>query len=210
MTALTRLLPASLILLLAACTSPSLEEGVASEFSEEGLAAVRNSGFEEAFVPPGAQLPGYAEVTFPPMDFSRLQVTQTTVSGTTRGQWQMTPEREQGLRQSWEAATSRAFGDYPRGEGGELRIESSLVQVAPGRGTSSATSAAGTPMHGTSDVVNLSVEFRIFNNANDQLLAVIRDRRSIASLQWNRAAGADTVNLFNSWAALLHTRVSGR
>ena len=96
---------------LAACASPSLEEGVASEFSEEGLSAVRNSGFEEAFVLPGAQLPGYAEVTFPPMDFSRLEVTQTTVSGTTRGQWQLTPEREQGLRQSWDAATSRAFAD---------------------------------------------------------------------------------------------------
>ena len=52
--------------------------------------------------------------------------------------------------------------------------------------------------------------FVVLANANDQLLAVIRDRRSIASLQWNRAAGADTVNLFNSWAALLHTRVSGR
>ena len=199
-----------LVILLAACASPSLEQGVAPEFSEEGLAAVRNSGFQEAFVLPGAQLPGYTQVNFPPMDFSRLEVTQTAVSGTTRSQWQLTPEREAGLRRSWEAATARAFADYPRGEGEVLRLEASLVQVAPGRGTSSSTSAAGAPIHGTSDVVNVSVEFRIYDTASDRLLAVIRDRRSIASLQWGRAAGADTVNLFNSWAALLHTRVSGR
>mgnify|MGYP001823689101 CR=1 FL=1 len=63
----------------------------------------------------------------------------------------------------------------------------------------------GSPASGAFDF-----EFRLYDAQSGELLAVIRDRRTIGSLQWTRAAGVDIVNLFNSWAALLHTRVSGR
>jgi hypothetical protein len=60
------------------------------------------------------------------------------------------------------------------------------------------------------DTVDVSVEFRLYDQGSGELLAVIRDRRTIALAQWSRAAGIDMINLFNSWAALLHTRVSGK
>jgi hypothetical protein len=196
---------------VAGCASPTLEEGAAPEFASEGLAAVRNSGFAEAYVLPGANLPGYGIIDFSPMSVAGLEVTQTTMSGTTRGQWLMTPEREAGLQQTWSDATARAFRDYPRADPGQgtVRIDAALTRVAPGRTASTATSASGAMVQGTSDIVEVSAEFRLVDAASGQLLAVIRDRRAISSLQWTRAAGIDSVNLFNSWAALLHTRVSG-
>jgi hypothetical protein len=196
---------------VAGCASPTLEEGAAPEFASEGLAAVRNSGFAEAYVLPGANLPGYGIIDFSPMSVAGLEVTQTTMSGTTRGQWLMTPEREAGLQQTWSDATARAFRDYPRADPGQgtVRIDAALTRVAPGRTASTATSASGAMVQGTSDIVEVSAEFRLVDAASGQLLAVIRDRRAISSLQWTRAAGIEGVNLFNSWAALLHTRVSG-
>lgn len=200
-----------LALFVGGCTTPSLEERVAPEFADEGLAPVRNSGFAEAFALPGADLPGYGKVQFTPMSLADLDVTQTTMSGTTRAQWQVTPAREVGLQDAWSAATARAFRDYPRAEEGlgTLRIDAALTRVAPGRTATTATTAAGGMVQGTSDVVEVSAEFRLVDAASGQLLAVIRDRRAISSLQWTRTAGIDSVNLFNSWAALLHTRVTG-
>jgi hypothetical protein len=200
-----------LALFVAGCATPTLDEGTAPEFAGEGLAAVRNSGFAEAYALPGANLPGYGTIDFSPMSLADLEVTQTTMSGTTRGQWLVTPEREAGLQQTWSEATARAFRDYPRAEPGQgtLRVDAALTRVAPGRTASTATSASGAAVHGTSDIVEVSAEFRLVDAASGQLLAVIRDRRAISSLQWTRAAGIDSVNLFNSWAALLHTRVSG-
>lgn len=200
-----------LALFMAGCASPTLEEGAAPEFTGEGLSPVRNSGFAEAYALPGANLPAYGIMDFSPMSVAGLEVTQTTMSGTTRGQWAVTPEREAGLQQTWADATARAFRDYPRADPGQgtLRIDAALTRVAPGRTASTATSASGAMVQGTSDIVEISAEFRLLDAASGQLLAVIRDRRAISSLQWTRAAGIDSVNLFNSWAALLHTRVSG-
>lgn len=193
------------------CASPTLEEGLAGEFRAEGLSPVRNSGFVEAYALPGADLAAYGVVEFSPMSVADLVVTQTTVSGTTRGQWQMTPQREAGLQKSWSEATARAFADYPQpAQGrGTLRIDAALTRVEPGRTANTATAATGAMVQGTSDVVQVSAEFRLMDAASGRLLAVIRDRRAISSLQWTRAAAIDSVNLFNSWAALLHTRVSG-
>ncbi|GHD06401.1 hypothetical protein GCM10007052_01120 [Halioglobus japonicus] len=196
---------------LAGCATPEVGQEVAPEFASEGLVAVSNSGFNEAYVLPDAGLPGYREVAFDPLDLSRLEVTQTTVTGTTRNQWQLTPEREQALIASWQGAATRAFDDYPReGDKARLTLSAALLQVAPGRGVASETAASGAPIYGTSDVVDISAEFRVHDADSGQLLAVIRDRRTIASLQWGRAAGPDLADLFNRWAALMHTRVSGR
>ncbi len=201
----------AMILLCSACATPTLEESVAPEFAEEGLHRVKSTGFEAVWVLPNANLPEYAEVSFPALDVSSLVITQTTVSGTTRRDWQMTPEREQRLAEAWANASSRAFAGYPHeGGSGALVVAASLTRVHPTRATSSTTTAGGAASYGSSDVVDISAEFRLTDADSGALLAVVQDRRTIASLQWTRAAGADMVNLFSSWAGLLHTRVSGR
>ena len=88
-----------LALFMAGCASPTLEEGAAPEFAGEGLSPVRNSGFAEAYALPGANLPAYGIMDFSPMSVAGLEVTQTTMSGTTRGQWAVTPEREAPVRE---------------------------------------------------------------------------------------------------------------
>lgn len=85
-----------------------------------------------------------------------------------------------------------------------------MTRLSPGRSTNTSAVAAGSGASMNREVVNVSVEFRLHDADSGQLLAVIRDRQTIGSLQWTRAAGADMANLFNSWAALLHTRISGR
>jgi hypothetical protein len=116
------------------------------------------------------------------------------------------------LAEAWRNATNHAFADYPREEAtaGTLKTEATLTRLSPGRATSTSSVAAGSASSVNRDVVNVSVEFRLRDADSGQLLAVIRDRQTIGSLQWTRAAGADMANLFNSWAALLHTRISGR
>ncbi len=200
----------SVLALLGACSTPEIKDNVAPEFVAENLHPVRNTGFENAYVLPGADLPGFASVTFLPMTSADVEIPQTTVSGTTRRDWQMTPEKEQKLATAWSEATGRAFADYPVEGSGALRISAELVRVASRRTASSAGAGAGAGYQSTGDVVEISVEFRISDDDSGQLLAVVRDRRNVASLQWGRAAGVDLVNLFNSWASLLHTRVSGR
>lgn len=197
-------------LLLGACSSPEIRETVAEEFSAQNLHPVSNTGFEEAFVLPGANLPGYASVAFSALQSAEVDIPQTTVSGTTRRDWQMTPQKEAQLADIWRQATSRAFAAYPQDGEGALEVSAALTRVASRRTASGAGAGAGAGYQTTGDVVEVSAEFRIHDASTGQLLAVVRDRRSIASLQWGRAAGVDLTNLFNSWASLLHTRVSGR
>lgn len=197
---------------ISACSTPSIDEQPAAEFAAEGLHPVSGTGFEAAYVLPGANLPGYGVIRFEPFSSDAVEITQTTVTGTNRRDWQMTPEREDNLAQAWVKATGHAFRNYPREEGSDqtLRVEAELTRVSPGRSTNTSSVAVGSSSSVNREVVNVSVEFRLFDEESGQLLAVVRDRQTIGSLQWTRSAGVDMANLFNSWAALLHTRVSGR
>ena len=200
------------LFLLAACASPELQEQPAPEFAAQGLHEVKGTGFANAYVLPSAQLPSYGQVEFAPLNSAEVEVTSTTVTGTTRRDWQMTPEREAQLAEAWGRATAHAFSDYPRqeSESGALQVRAWLTRVSPGRSTNTASATVGSSSSVNRDVVSVSAEFRIYDGASQRLLAVVRDSQNIASLQWTRAGGADMANLFNSWAALLHTRISGR
>ena len=198
--------------LVTACASPELQEKPAEEFAAEGLHEVKGTGFASAYVLPTAQLPSYGQVNFAQMNSAEVEVTSTTVTGTTRRDWQMTAEREAKLAEAWSSATTHAFSDYPRedAESGALQVEAWLTRVSPGRSTNTSSATVGSSSSINRDVVSVSAEFRIYDAASQRLLAVVRDSQNIASLQWTRAGGADMANLFNSWAALLHTRISGR
>ena len=197
---------------ISACSTPSIEEQPAEELAAQGLHPVSGTGFEAAYMLPGADLPGYGVIRFEPFGSAGVEVTQTTVTGTNRRDWQMTPEREDNLAQAWIKATAHAFRDYPREEGSDqsLRVEAELTRVSPGRSTNTSSVAVGSSSSANREVVNVSAEFRLFNDKSGQLLSVVRDRQTIGSMQWTRAAGVDMANLLNSWAALLHTRISGR
>ena len=203
-----------LLAVLTACTQPpTMQQQPASEFAAEGLHPVQSSGFGTAYVRPNANLPSYRALIVDEMDVSNVHITTTTAPGTMRRDWQVTPEREVNLQNAWARATDQAFAGYERsGTGGKVvRMTAALTQLAPGRSSSAVGVAGSGTVSGTSqDTVDVSAEFRLYDQASGELLAVIRDRRTIAMLQWPRAAGVDMVGLFNSWAALLHTRVSGR
>ncbi len=206
------LAPAIFLSLLTACASPSLKEEPSPEFAAEQLYPVRNSGFEEAHARRDANLPSYDVVQIEPMQLDNVEFTRMSVSGSVRRDWTITPDRERNLQQSWAGAMERAFADYDRSGEGErvLRISSELVRVRPLGVTTTASTVGGAPASGQMDATDISVEFRLYDQGSDELLAVIRDRRRIATLQWTRASGQDMGLLFNSWAALLQTRVAGR
>lgn len=199
-------------LCLSACSTPSIEQEPAQEFASEGLHQVKGTGFETAYVMPGANLPGYGDIQFEPFESADVDVTQTTVTGTNRRDWQITPERQENLTQAWINATDHAFRDYPREEGSDqrLRVEAELIRISPGRSMTTSPGSVGSSVSANREVVNVSVEFRLIDSGSEQLLALVRDRQTIGSQQWTRAAGVDMANLLTSWAALLHTRVSGR
>jgi hypothetical protein len=65
-------------------------------------------------------------------------------------------------------------------------------------------------MGSSRDVIEVQAEFRLYDAGNEKLLAVIRDSRTLTSVQMSRTAPATMKLLFGSWASLLHTRISGK
>jgi hypothetical protein len=213
MTAMTSL-PALLILLasLCACSSPSFKEDATGEFADQGLYPVRATGFDEVHAKPEANLPGYSAVNIEPLTLDNTRITTTGGSGTLGRDWQMTPERETRLRTDWAAAMDQAFSGYGRAQddGKVLRISSELTRVIQGSKSLSGTTGTGAPAIGSTDSADIYIEFRLTDEASGELLAVIRDMRTVPAPQWSRAGGIGMINLFRNWAALLHTRVSER
>ena len=199
------------VALLGACAAPQLKDEVSGEFAAEGLYEVKNSGFAEAYIRRDASLPAYRDVDIAPLDVSNIDIPNTVVQGTTRRDWQMTPERQATLQSVWADAMDRAFATYGRSsdDAGSLRITSQLIRIAPGRPT--ATTIGGVlPQASSQDVVEIWAEFRLYKGANGDLLAVIRDNRTLTSFSLSRTAPATIRQLFGSWASLLHTRISGK
>ena len=198
--------------LLQACAEPSLKSEVSEEFASEDLYPVKNSGFAQAFVRQDANLSSYHSVDISPLGVSDIDIPDTVVAGTQRRDWQMTPERQSALQAAWAHAMNQAFSSYERSTGGPgvLRIAASLTRIAPGRPTATTIGGELQPMGSSRDVVEIWGEFRLYNANDNELLAVIRDNRTLTSMQMSRTAPATVNLLFGSWAALLHTRISGK
>ena len=207
------LLPVLVLGFLCACSSPSIDVSEAGgEFAELGLHPVRSSGFEEVYARENAGLPGYRAVNIEPLKLDRTKITTAGGSGTLGRDWEMTPQRQTRLRSDWAAAMGQAFSDYEQAAGGDsvLRITSELTDVMQGSKSTTATTAGGLPVAGSRESADIRVEVRLYDRASGDLLAVIRDRRTIPAAQWSRAEGMGMINLFRSWAGLLHSRIAGR
>jgi hypothetical protein len=107
---------------------------------------------------------------------------------------------------------NKAFAGYLRATDASavLRIDSGLTRIAPGRPTATTIGADLQPVGSSQDVVEIWVEFRLYDASDERLLAVIRDNRTFTSMQMSRTAPVAVTRLFGSWASLLHTRVSGK
>lgn len=197
---------------LLACAGPSLEEGPGREFDGVELYPVQSSGFAEAYARRDAGLGAYRKVDIAALDVGAIDIPRTAVAATLRRDWQITPEREAALQQAWAEAMDRAFGSYGKAASGPgvLRITARLTRVAPGRPTATTIGGELTPPGSSQDVVEIWAEFRLYDGADDSLLAVIRDNRTMTSVAMSRTAPVAVRELFGSWAALLHTRVSGK
>ena len=198
---------------LSACSQAPVVEGTPStEFSAEGLHPVSASGFAAAYALPGAGLPAYRMVHIETLELGNIETGNTAVNATLRRDWQMTPERESALQKTWAQSMDQAFSGYERASSGDstLRITAEITRVAPGRPSANTVGGGFQSMGSSQDVVEIFMEFRCYNQDSGQLLAVIRDSRTMISQSMSRTAPVAVQTMFNSWAALLHTRVSGR
>jgi hypothetical protein len=198
--------------LTGACSQPVLQDEVSDEFAAQNLYPVKNSGFLAAFVRPDADLGGYRVVDMEPLEVSQVDIPTTSVAGTLRRDWEMSAERASALQAAWAAAMEQAFSAYARGRSGPgvLRIAARLTRIAPGRPSATTIGGSLQAAGSTRDVVEISAEFRLSDADSGELLAVIRDSRTLTSAAMARTAPVTVALLFRSWAALLHTRVSGR
>jgi hypothetical protein len=198
--------------LTTACSAPVIQDKAGGEFAAKGLYPVQYSGFAEAYARPDAGLPGYHKVDIQTLDVSNIDIPDTMIAGTLKRDWEMTPQRQAALQQSWEKAMDKAFSRYERAADGTgvLRIAAKLTRIAPGRPTAT-TIGGALPQAGASrDVLEIWAEFRLFDGADGKLLAVIRDNRTMSSMAMSRTAPVGMTMMLDSWAALLHTRVSGK
>ena len=206
------LLPILLLGLLTACaTEPTVTEQPSGEFAEEGLYEVSGSGFATAYARRDVRLADYRKVNIELLQAADADMSRTPVGGTLRRDWQMTPEREAALQGLWSESMERSFSAYGRADSGEgvLRIAAAMTRVAPGRPTATTVGGGFQAQGSSQDVVEIFMEFRLYDQASWDLLAVIRDSRTMVSMAMSRTAPAGVRTMFNSWAALLHTRVSG-
>ena len=201
-----------LLCLSGACAQPTLKDQPSAEFGSAELYPVKSSGFAEAYVRRDASLASYRAVDIEPLAVAEVEIPSTMIAGTQRRDWLMTPEREAGLQATWAEAMDRAFKAYQRADSGRgvLRITARLTRIAPGRPTATTIGAELQPVASSQDVVEIWAEFRLYDVADGSLLGVIRDSRTITSMALSRTAPVTMTSLFNSWAALLHTRVSGK
>jgi hypothetical protein len=199
--------------LIVACSSgPALEQQPTGEFAAQGLHPVTRSGFAQAYAKPDTQLTRYSGVAIATLSTSAIETGHTTVDGTLRRDWQMNPERELALQQVWASAMQRAFNSYDQSGDGAmvLEIKAAITRVAPSRPTAATIGGGIQSMASSQDVVEIFMEFRLYDKASSELLVIIRDSRTMISQAMSRTAPAGIQTMFNSWAALLHTRVSGR
>lgn len=214
MSGVLKLFPLTLLLAgLAACnTNPVLENEPASEFGSAELYPVSGSGFAHAWASRDAELSSYRKLDIVPLDVTAIEIPQTVVAGTLRRDWQMTPQKESEFQRIWAQAMNQAFAGYTMASEGSgvLRITAKIVKIAPGRPTATTVGGALDPVGSSQDVVEIWMEFRFYELASDRLLAVIRDNRTMTSVAMSRTTPVGLDLLFKSWAALLHTRVSGK
>jgi hypothetical protein len=207
------LLTLFLVIALPACTqAPAIKDKPADEFAAEGLHAVSGSGFQSAYVRPGANLPAYRSVNIVGLELGNIDIASTPMSGTLRRDWQMTPQRKASLQQTWAASMQRFFHAYDMTASGDgvLRITAELIRVAPGRPSATTIGGGLQPVGSSQDVIEVTAEFRLYKQDNAQLLAVIRDSRTMTSVALSRTGESSVRSMFNAWSALLHTRISGR
>lgn len=202
----------ALVVMVACAAPPAVKEQVADEFAAEGLHPVTGSGFAAAYARPGTQLASYSVVDIATLATGDVETSQTPVGGTLRRDWQMNPEREKALQGVWSGSMQRAFSGYDQtGKGASvLQIQAEMIRVAPGRPTATTIGGGMQSMASSQDVVEIFMEFRMYDKTSGELLVVIRDSRTMISQAMSRIAPAGVQTMFNSWAALLHTRVSGR
>lgn len=201
----------AVVVVLTACGGPpTMQDQPSPEFAQVGLHRMQSFGFEEAYASPDAMLSSYRDVNIEQLDLANVEVSQRVVEGTIRRNWQMNPERGQELQQAWNSAMHRAFADYERTGSGDkvLRVSAELIRIAPRIPNATTITSVPQPI-GFSEAVEISAEFRCYDQASNALLLVIRDRRTIGAIHWPRTEQSDMGILFNSWASLLHTRISG-
>jgi hypothetical protein len=200
-----------LAVLLTACASPAIQDTPSGEFAAEDLYPVRSTGFREVHVRREAGLSRYRVVNFEPLQLDDVEFTSTTLTGTVRRDWMITPERERVLSAAWADAAARAFSDYELSQQGEkgLRVTAEMTRVWPRPGSAGGPSAVGVPGGYVGNLANIAIEMRLYDQASGELLSVVRDDRDVPVIQWTQGNGMNMLGLFNSWLSLLHARVSG-
>ena len=209
--------PVALALVTACSSTPEIQDKPSSEFA--GLNKVTGSGFSEAWARPDAALASYRVISASELNSADAQIVQPGQSLNSRisRDWEMTPERQQALAQAWATAldnAAREQGLATDGSGDKvLRIDAAITRIAPSANFAEEQKAAGRSSVYTEDSGEASAEFRLYDQASGELLAVIRDKRRVGSQAWSRSstvsASADVRNLLSSWATRLVARSRG-
>lgn len=204
--------------LLAACSStPQLQEKESSQFA--GLNKVTGTGFNEVWAKPGAALDEYRIIAASSMTSADAEIIQPGTSSGSRVQrdWELTQARQDSLAAAWDTAITGAATDaglvIDSNGDNVLRIDARMTRIAPSADFAQAQSTAGRTTVYTENSGEASVEFRLVDQRSGELLAVIRDKRTLGSQTWGRSstvtAGADTRNTLNRWARQLVARITG-
>ena len=198
-----------------ACTgTPTLEDEPSAEFA--GLNKVSSSGFKEAWARPGAGLAQYEVIQVSKLLSANAEIRQPSSSRRIRKDWELTPARQQALTRGWSDAMKAAADKHGLSTAGDsekvLRVDAEITRIAPNADLEQAQMTPGLARVYTEDSGEASIEIRLYDQASNTLLVVIRDRRRIGAQMWANAstqlAAANMRNLLNTWANQVLLRIT--
>lgn len=203
-------------IIISACTgTPTLEAEPSVEFA--GLNKVSSSGFREAWARPDAGLAQYQLIQVSGLVSANAEIHQPSSSRRIRKDWELTPTRQQALTQGWSdamIAAANKHGITTAGDDGKtLRVDAEITRIAPSADLEQAQTTPGITRVYSEDSGEASIEIRLYDQASNTLLVVIKDRRRIGAQMWANAstqlAAANMRNLLNTWANQLLLRITG-
>jgi hypothetical protein len=204
---------ASLTLLAACSSEPTIQTGEDAEVVMGTLHKIDHSRADLAYIDPNADFGKYNHVLIDPLGVDNVEIKQpsSSYSGTRNKDWELTDKDKENLRAAYMESMTKAMDKcgYPVvTEAGDdvLEIAAMITGLAPSAPKDDASSrAVGRTRVYTEGAGAMSVAVAFGDSETGEVLALVKDSRSSSSAGYwglNNSVSnmADIRRFFNSWA----------
>ena len=169
--------------LLSACSqSPEIQT---DKMSDGGLANVKHSGFDKAYVDPDGKLKSYSKFIFAPLDTSEVEVEEPEIDNMRKSDWDFTDRDAKQLSDAYMKSVTNAF---KKAEGlslvdeagsGVLLVKSKLTRFAPTTPKYNSVDRTSRSKFYAKSSANFTLETELVDSQTNKQLATIIESREM-------------------------------